>query len=77
MRARLVHTAWRYAWSNAAAHAGETQASELPDLAEWRRMWVSRPDRRRKALREREDEELAGHLGWVRTPGDRWPPTAC
>ena len=62
VRARVVRTAWRYAWPSAAAHAGETRASELPDLREWRGMWVSRPDRRRKALREREDEELAGRL---------------
>jgi putative transposase len=62
VRAKLVRTPWQYAWSSAAAHAGETQASELLDLAEWRRMWVSRPDRWRKALREREDEELAGRL---------------
>src|SRR3989304_6053063 len=45
VRARRARLAWQYAWSSAAAHVGEVDVSGLLDLGEWRRMWVSRPDR--------------------------------
>ena len=62
VRAKLARLAWQYEWSSASAHVGDAPTSELLDLAEWRRMWVSRPDRWRKTLRERDAGDIAGRL---------------
>jgi putative transposase len=37
VRARLVHKAWQYRWSSAAAHTGRA-TDELIDLGEWRKL---------------------------------------
>ena len=37
VRARVVRRAWRYPWSSAAAHVGETRSDDLIDLRAWRR----------------------------------------
>jgi hypothetical protein len=57
IRARLARLAWRYAWSSAAAHVGEVDASGLLNLAAWRKEW--KPGRWAEALRDADDEGVA------------------
>jgi hypothetical protein len=57
IRARLARLAWRYAWSSAAAHVGEVDASGLLNLAAWRTEW--KPGRWADALRDADDEGVA------------------
>ncbi|MBU0617220.1 MAG: transposase [Planctomycetes bacterium] len=58
VRARVVRRAWRYRWSSAAAHVGETRSDELIDLRAWRRR-SARLDWR--ALLCEPEDELAVH----------------
>jgi len=39
VRARMVRLPWRYPWSSAAAHIGETDSVGLLDLKSWRRRY--------------------------------------
>ncbi len=56
-RARMVRLPWRYRWSSAAAHCGESDPSGLLDLRKWRA--IMRPAQWRKLLLEpQEDEEV-------------------
>ena len=57
IRARLARLAWRYAWSSAAAHVGEVDASGLLNLAACRKKW--KPGRWAEALRDADDEGVA------------------
>ncbi len=61
VRAGLARRAWRYAWSSAAAHAGEADdASQLLDLVAWRTEWP--PARWRAELTEPLEESLVDQL---------------
>ena len=61
VRARLVRRAWRYPWSSAAAHVeAGPDASELLDLAAWRKQWSAA--KWREQLCEPEDDVEAGRL---------------
>ncbi len=55
VRAKMVRVPWRYAWSSAAAHVGESDGGRLLDLAAWRAEWTSQ--RWRDELRELADED--------------------
>ena len=39
VRGGIVHRAWEYAWSSAAAHVGQQDRSGLLDLKAWRAVW--------------------------------------
>ncbi len=58
VRARVVRQAWRYRWSSAAAHVGETPSDELIDLRAWRRRSAGLDWR---ALLCEPEDELAVH----------------
>lgn len=55
VRARLVRLAWRYPWSSAAAHVGESPAPAWLDVAAWRSLCETRGWRRE--LQRPEDEQ--------------------
>jgi hypothetical protein len=57
IRARIARLAWRYAWSSAAVHVGELDASGLLNLAAWRKEW--KPGRWAEVLRDADDEGVA------------------
>jgi putative transposase len=69
VRARLVRMAWKYAWSSAAAHAGQTKPEPVLDIAAWRETW--RPAKWRAELVRVEDAKL---LGQVRSSTHRGRP---
>ena len=63
VRAGIVRAAWRYRWSSAAVHCGDTDDPiGLIDSAAWRRRWP--PETWRAILRERDDEQLTEKLRW-------------
>lgn len=60
VRARVVRTAWNYAWSSAAAHTDGSKPHEVLYLTEWGRMWT--PAKWRAELVRVEDAELLAQL---------------
>lgn len=60
VRAGLCREAWQWRWSSAAAHCGGDDASELLDLASWRREMDSA--KWRGVLRQHEEERLVQSL---------------
>jgi putative transposase len=76
VRARMVRLAWRYRWSSAAAHAGESaDESGLLDLDQWRAMFPR--EQWRRILQRPEDERMTRQVrASLRTgrplASDRW-----
>ena len=60
VRAGIVRVAWRFRWSSAATHVGESDPTGLLDLPAWKKQW--RPAAWREALRDPDDAEETGHL---------------
>ena len=60
VRAKIVRKAWRFPWSSACAHigqpdhAGQTDPSDLLDMAWWRREWG--PSKWKRALEDAQDD---------------------
>jgi len=60
VRAKMVRMPWRYKWSSAAAHVGETGPPEWLDMSWWSAEWTAK--RWRKAIIRPEDNALVTRL---------------
>jgi len=56
VRARLVRLPWRYRWSSAAAHIGESDSAGVLDHTRWKEMFT--PAQWRKVLQRPEDQTM-------------------
>jgi len=75
LRARMVRLPWRYQWSSAAAHIGQTDKSEMLDMNWWRKEWT--PAKWKRELQHAQnDADLSSIRNSLRTgrplATDRW-----